>query len=127
MRKNSNKITIWLDDKTYNEVKAYTETNKLYMSVFIRKSIQNLLEEIDLNKIRDPLKKLINSQIKESMETYMNRVIKLVIKGILASESANYNTTELLSSISKVDKQEIKEIAYKNAIEYLKKRGEKLE
>lgn len=127
MRKNSNKITIWLDDKTYNEVKAYTETNKLYMSVFIRKSIQNLLEEIDSNKIRDPLKKLINSQIKESMETYMNRVIKLVIKGILASESANYNTSELLSSISKVDKQEIKEIAYKNAIEYLKKRGETLE
>jgi hypothetical protein len=57
--------------------------------------------------MRDPLKKLINSQIKESMEIYMDRVIKLVIKGILASESANYNTSELLSSISKVDKQEI--------------------
>lgn len=127
MRKNANKITIWLDDKTYNEVKAYTETNKLYMSAFIRKSIQNLLEEIDSNKIRDPLKKLINSQIKESMKTYMDRVIKLVIKGILASECANYNTSELLSSISKVDKQEIREIAYKNAIEYLKKRGETLE
>jgi uncharacterized membrane-anchored protein YjiN (DUF445 family) len=127
MRKNSNKITIWLDDKTYNEVKAYTETNKLYMSVFIRKAIQNLLEEIDSNKIRDPLKKLINEQIKLSMETYMDRVIKLIIKAILASESANYNTSELLSSISKIDKQEIREIAYRNAIEYLKKRGEKFE
>ena len=35
------------------------------MSIFIRKSIQNLLEEIVSNKIRDPLKKSINSQIKE--------------------------------------------------------------
>jgi hypothetical protein len=46
MRKNSNKIIIWLDDKTYNEVKAYTEINKLYMSVFIRKAIQNLLKRL---------------------------------------------------------------------------------
>jgi uncharacterized membrane-anchored protein YjiN (DUF445 family) len=127
MRKNSNKITIWLDDKTHNELKAYTEINKIYISVFIRKAIQNLLEEIDSSKIRDPLKKLINEQIKLSMEIYMDRVIKLVIKAILASESANYNTSELLSSISKVDKQEIREIAYRNAIEYLKKRGEKHE
>lgn len=127
MRKNANKITIWLNDKTYNEVKTYTEINKLYMSIFIRKAIQNLLEEIDSNKIRDPLKKLINEQIKLSMETYMDRVIKLIIKAILASESANYNTSELLSSISKIDKQEIREISYKNAIEYLKKRGEKFE
>jgi uncharacterized membrane-anchored protein YjiN (DUF445 family) len=127
MRKNSNKVTIWLDDKTYNELKAYTEINKIYISVFIRKATQNLLEEIDSSKIRDPLKKLINEQIKLSMGIYMDRVIKLIIKAILASESANYNTSELLSNIIKVDKQEIREIAYRNAIEYLKKRGEKLE
>ncbi|MCX8075231.1 MAG: hypothetical protein N2749_06590 [Clostridia bacterium] len=127
MRKNSNKITIWLDDKTYNEVKTYTETNKLYMSVFIRRAIQNLLEEIDSNKIRDPLKKLIHTQIKESMDIYMDRIIKLVIKSILSSESANYNTGELLSNIKRIDKKEVREIAYRNAIEYLKKKGDKFE
>ena len=124
MRKNQNKISIWLDDKTYNEVKAYTETNKLYMSIFIRKAIQNLLEEIDSNKIRDPLKKLIHNQIKESMEIYMDRVIKLVIKAILASESANYNTLELLSNNSRISKNEAREISYKNAIQYLKNKGD---
>lgn len=127
MRKNSNKITIWLDDKTYNEIKTYTETNKLYMSIFIRKAIQNLLEEIDSNKIRDPLKKLIHAQIKESMDIYMNRIIKLVIKSILSSESANYNTCELVSNIKRTDIKEVKNIAHRNAIEYLKKKGDNIE
>lgn len=108
MRKNSNKITIWIDDKLYTETKAYVDTHKIYMSVFIRRAIQNILEEIDSNKIRDPLKKLIHDQVRESINISMDRLTKLIIKSILSSESANYNTTELLSSISKIDRQEIK-------------------
>ena len=47
-----------------------------------------------------------------------------MIKGVIASESANHNSAEIVAKLNNVDISEVKDTAYHYAINYIKKKGE---
>lgn len=117
------KLNVWVTkhQKEYLTVKAGVEGTsvgditrqaiKLYENT---EALQNTINEVS---------KLIDKQVDISIKKNMDRIIKLIIKAILSSESANHNTAEILSSIKKIDVNEVRDTAYHYASNYLKKGG----
>lgn len=77
-------------------------------------AIENSLEEVCT---------IIDKQICVSMNKSLDRIVKLLVKDIISSESSNYNSSEILAHIKRQEIQEVKEIARSQAINYLKRNG----
>ncbi len=126
MRKNANKITLWIDEKLLQDIRQCSKKDNINMSVFIRTALKEKVEEKIVDKIKDPIKNVVHEQIKNSMDIFTDRIVKLIIKCAISAESSNYNTIGILSHILKSDRNEVKQLSYQYAIQNLKKKGDKI-
>jgi len=117
------KLNVWVTkhQKEYLKIKADIEGTSI--GDITRQAI-NLYEDVEaLQNTINEVSKIIDKQVDISISKNMDRIVKLIIKAIISSESANHNSAEILANIKKQDLQQIKETAYHYAANYLSKGG----
>lgn len=117
------KLNAWVTKHQKDFLKAKAQIESTSISSIIRQSI-DLYENVEtLNTNIDKICEIIDMQIERSFKKNLDRVIKLLVKDVISSESANHNTAEILSSMKRIDIKEVKDTAYHYATNYLQKRG----
>lgn len=117
------KLNVWVTkhQKEYLKIKAGVDGTSI--GDVTRQAIR-LYEDVEaLQNTINGVSKIIDKQVDISIKKNMDRVVKLIIKAILSSESANHNTAEILSSIKKIDVNEVRDTAYHYASNYLRRGG----
>ena len=117
------KLNAWITkhQKEYLAMKANIEGTST--GDITRRAI-NLYENVEaLQNTIHEVSKIIDKQVDISIKKNMDRIVKLIVKAIMSSESANHNTAEILSSVKKIDINEVKETAYHYASNYLRRGG----
>lgn len=115
------KLNVWVSEEQMNYLKLTAINQNQYLANIVRDCIEVCMVKSAVQSSLDKVCNIIDKQIEISLSKYLDRIIKLVVKSGISSESANYNTTEILASVRKQDKEEIKEISRKVAIRYLQK------
>lgn len=122
-REELEKLNAWVTKHQKEFLKAKSQIDSVSISSVIRNSI-DLYENVEtLNTNIDRICEIIDMQIERSFKKNLDRVIKLLVKDVISSESANHNTAEILSKIKRIDIKEVKDTAYHYAANYLQKRG----
>lgn len=122
-REELEKLNAWVTKRQKEFLKAKSQIDSVSISSVIRNSI-DLYENVEtLNTNIDKICEIIDMQIERSFKKNLDRVIKLLVKDVISSESANHNTAEILSKIKRIDIKEVKDTAYHYATNYLQKRG----
>lgn len=121
------KLNAWITKEQLDFIKLSTSNKNNSVSDVIRDMIDFNMTKKSLETSLDRVSNIIDKQVNISLEKYLNRIIKLVVKNTISSESANFNTAEILSSIRKQDILEVKEISRKSAIRYMQKVGDDFE
>ena len=117
------KLNVWVTKHQKDFLKSKSVIDNMSISSVTRQAI-DLLENVEsLNTNIDKICEIIDKQIEISFKKNLDRIIKLLVKNVISSESANHNTAEILSSINRIDIREVKDTAYHYATNYLKKRG----
>lgn len=117
------KLNVWVTKHQKEFLKTKSGIDSKSMSSVTRQAI-DLYENVEsLNTNIDKVCEIIDMQIERSFKKNLDRVIKLLVKDVISSESANHNTAEILSSIKRIDIKEVKDTAYHYATNYLQKRG----
>lgn len=117
------KLNVWVTKHQKEFLKAKSGIDSTSISSLTRQAI-DLYENVEsLNTNIDKICEIIDMQIERSFKKNLDRVIKLLVKDVISSESANHNTAEILSSMKRIDIKEVKDTAYHYATNYLKKRG----
>lgn len=117
------KLNVWVTKSQKDFLRTKAELNSVSIATIVREAI-DMYQNVDaLNTNIDKICEIIDKQMERSFKRYLDRVIKLIIKGVISSESANHNVAEILASINNVDINEVKSTAYHYAINYLQKRG----
>lgn len=117
------KLNVWVTKYQKEFLKTKSGIDSKSMSSVTRQAI-DLYENVEsLNTNIDKVCEIIDMQIERSFKKNLDRVIKLLVKDVISSESANHNTAEILSSIKRIDIKEVKDTAYHYATNYLQKRG----
>lgn len=119
------KLNVWVTKHQKDFLKAKSGIDSTSISSVTRQAI-DLYENVEsLNTNIDKICEIIDMQIERSFKKNLDRVIKLLVKDVISSESANHNTAEILSSIKRIDIKEVKDTAYHYATNYLQKRGDR--
>lgn len=118
------KLNAWITEHQRNFLKAKADIEGVSISEIVRQAI-GMYENVEsLNTNIDKICEIIDTQIDRSFKKNLDRLIALVIKGVIASESANHNSAEIVAKLNNVDISEVKDTAYHYAINYIKKKGE---
>lgn len=122
-REELEKLNVWVTkhQKEFLKTKANIESTSI--SSIARQCVDMYMNVETLNTNIDKICEIIDTQIERSFKKNLDRVIKLLVKDVISSESANHNTAEILSSIKRIDIKEVKDTAYHYATNYLQKRG----
>lgn len=123
-KKSKEKVSFYLDGETYNRLLMYSAKSNKTKSEIIRNFI---IQGLTMKTTRDDLDficKVISKQIEAVLKGDIERIVSLVIKGILSSQDTNYLCIELLKQNNNMlDIREIKEKAERYAIEYVKNKN----
>lgn len=118
------KLNAWITEHQRIFLKAKADIEGVSISEIVRQAI-GMYENVEsLNTNIDKICEIIDTQIDRSFKKNLDRLIALVIKGVIASESANHNSAEIVAKLNNVDISEVKDTAYHYAINYIKKKGE---
>lgn len=117
------KLNVWITKSQKDFLRTKAEINSVSIATIVREAIDMYQNVEALNTNIDKICEIIDKQMERSFKRYLDRVIKLIIKGVISAESANHNVAEILSSINNVDINEVKGTAHHYAINYLQKRG----
>lgn len=118
------KLNAWITEHQRSFLKAKADIEGVSISEIVRQAI-GMYENVEsLNTNIDKICEIIDTQIDRSFKKNLDRLIALVIKGVIASESANHNSAEIVAKLNNVDISEVKDTAYHYAINYIKKKGE---
>lgn len=116
------KLNAWVTKQQKEFLKSKADIKGTSIANIVREAIE-LYENIEtLNTNIDKICEIIDMQLERSLKKNLDRIIKLIVKGVISSESANHNTAEILANMNNVDINEIKNTAYHYAINYLQKR-----
>lgn len=118
------KLNAWITEHQRNFLKAKADIEGVSISEIVRQAIEMYENVESLNTNIDKICEIIDTQIDRSFKKNLDRLIALVIKGVIASESANHNSAEIVAKLNNVDISEVKDTAYHYAINYIKKKGE---
>lgn len=117
------KLNAWITKEQKDFLKNLSEQKGTSISDEIRQILNLHIGVENVSKYADTIFEYIDKGVKTSVDNYFNRILKLVVKAIVSSESANHNTAEILSAIKKIDVNEIKDTAYHYATNYLGRGG----
>lgn len=117
------KLNVWVTKHQKDFLKSKADIDGVSISMVTRKGIDLLENEQMLNTNIDKICEIIDMQIDRSFKKNLDRLIKLVVKGVISAESSNHNSAKILASIEKIDLQEVKDTAYHYAINYMQKKG----
>ncbi len=118
------KLNAWITEHQRNFLKSKSDIDGVSISALVRQSIEMFENVETLNTNIDKICEIIDTQIDRSFKKNLDRLISLVVKGVIASESANHNSAEIVAKLNNVDISEVKNTAYHYAINYIKKKGE---
>lgn len=121
------KLNAWITKEQLDFIKLIASNSNNSVSDVIRDMIDFNMTKKSLETSLDRVCNIIDKQVNISLEKYLNRIIKLVVKNTISSESANFNSAEILSIIRKQDISEVKEISRKSAVKYMQKAGDDFE
>jgi hypothetical protein len=117
------KLNVWVTKEQKDFLVIKSNIDGTSVSEITRSAI-TLYQDIEaLQTSINEVAQIIDKQVDISIKKNMDRVVKLIIKAILSSESANHNSAEILSHIKKLDISEVKDTAYHYATNYLSKGG----
>ncbi len=117
------KLNAWITKDQRDFLRSLSEQKGTSISDEVRQILNLHIGVENVSKYADTIFDYIDKGVKTSVDNYFNRILKLVVKAIISSESANHNTAEILSAIKKIDVNEIKDTAYHYATNYLGKGG----
>lgn len=124
LKTEAQKLNVWITKKQKDFLRTRAELNEVSIATIVREAI-DMYQNVDaLNTNIDRICEIIDKQMERSFKRYLDRVIKLIIKGAISAEAANHNVAEILAIINEVDINEVKSTAHHYAINYLQKRGE---
>lgn len=116
------KLNAWVTEHQRDFLKSKADIEGVSISALVRQAVE-LLENVEsLNTNIDKICEIIDTQIDRSFKKNLDRLIALVVKGVIASESANHNSAEIVAKLNNVDISEVKDTAYHYAINYIKKK-----
>ena len=118
------KLNAWITEHQRDFLKAKADIEGVSISALVRQAVDMYENVESLNTNIDKICEIIDTQIDRSFKKNLDRLIALVIKGVIASESANHNSAEIVAKLNNVDINEVKDTAYHYAINYIKKKGE---
>jgi len=118
------KLNAWITEHQRDFLKAKADIEGVSISALVRQAVDMYENVESLNTNIDKICEIIDTQIDRSFKKNLDRLIALVIKGVIASESANHNSAEIVAKLNNVDISEVKDTAYHYAINYIKKKGE---
>lgn len=117
------KLNAWVTKDQKAFLKNIADQKGTSISDEIRQILNLHIGVENVTKYSDTIFEYIDKGVKMSVDKYLNRILKLIIKATLSAESSNHNTAEILSAIKKIDVNEIKDTAYHYATNYLGKGG----
>ena len=117
------KLNVWVTKNQKDFLKTKADLRGVSIATIVRNAIDMYQNVEALNTNIDKICEIIDKQMERSFKRYLDRVIKLIVKNVISSESSNHNTAEILATINNVDINEVKNTAYHYAINYLQKRG----
>ena len=120
------KLNAWVTKEQLDFIKLTAENDKKNISMIIRDYIDFNMSKMAIETSLDRVCNILDKQINISLNKYLERIIGLVVKSAISSESSNINSEEILASIRKQDIEEIRLITRKKAISHMR-RGEKIE
>lgn len=123
-KKEVEKLNVWVTKQQKDFLKVKADINGVSIATIVRECIEMYESVETLNTNIDKICEIIDTQIDRSFKKNLDRLIKLVIKGVISAESANHNSAEALAKLNNVDINEVKNTAYHYAINYIKKKGE---
>lgn len=116
------KLNVWVTKHQKQFLKAKANIESTSTSAIVRQCIDLYETQETLNTNINKICEIIDKQIDISFKKNLDRIIKLVVKGVISAESANHNSAEILSSIKKIDVNEVKDTAYHYASNYLQRK-----
>lgn len=116
------KLNVWVTKHQKQFLKARAGIESTSISSVVRQCVDLYENQETLNTNIDKICAIIDRQIDISFRKNLDRIIKLVVKSVISSESANHNSAELLASIKKMDINEVKDTAYHYATNYLQRK-----
>ena len=117
------KLNVWVTKSQKAFLTMLAEKEGTSVADVTRQAIELYKNSELFNSVANNVCETIDKQMNISFKKQMDRIVKLVVKSIISSESANHISAEVLSSIRKIDINEIKDTAYHYATNYLKKGG----
>lgn len=118
------KLNAWITEHQRDFLKSKADIEGVSISALVRQAVEMFENVESLNTNVDKICEIIDTQIDRSFKKNLDRLIALVVKGVIASESANHNSAEIVAKLNNVDISEVKDTAYHYAINYIKKKGE---
>ena len=122
-KKDVEKLNVWVTKHQKQFLKARASVESTSISAIVRQCIDLYENQETLNTNIYKICAIIDKQIDISFKKNLDRVIKLVVKSVISSESANHNSAEILSSIKRIDINEVKDTAYHYATNYLQRKS----
>lgn len=116
------KLNAWVTKHQKDFLKSKADIKGASISTIVREAIEMYENVETLNTNIDKICEIIDMQLERSLKKNLDRIIKLIVKGVISSESANHNTAEILANMNNIDINEVKNTAYHYAINYLQKR-----
>lgn len=125
-KKKTHRITVTLDDATYEQVKNMAHRENRSMSEVLRiAAIETLTVQINAENI-DMITSIIRQQLRDVMQPQVERLAALSAKTCVQSATAAYLTAETISRFVPVsqqeDLQEVYTAARKKAVEYTRRK-----
>ena len=117
------KLNAWITEHQRNFLRAKADIDGVSVSEIVRQAIVMYENVESLNTNIDKICEIIDTQIDRSFKKNLDRLISLVVKGVISAESANHNSAEILAKLNDKDISEVKDTAYHYAINYIKKKG----
>lgn len=117
------KLNAWISKHQKDFIKAKANIEDKSISAIIRQCIELYENQESLNTNIDRICEILDKQIDRSFKKNLDRVIKLVVKAVISAESSNHNTAQILSSMKRIDINEVKETAYHYATNYLQRKN----
>lgn len=104
-----------------DKIRVVAKSKGKNVSEVVRDFIKNNISQEIVYTEMDFICKVLTKQINATIKADIERIVKLIIKGIISSEKASYFSFELLSKDTNIDKRELQEKAYNYALTYLRK------
>jgi len=117
------KLNSWVTKHQKDFIKARANIEDKSISSIVRECIELYENQESLNNNIDKICEILDKQIDRSFKKNLDRVIKLVVKAVISAESSNHNTAEILSSMKRIDINEVKDTAYHYATNYLQRKN----